>query len=340
MILINCASDNDLKFDLLFAVISFLCLDIDQPYFNSIMLLYVIKQSVTLQNVVKAVVLPGHSLIMSAILGFICIFIFTVYGFYFLPNAFYNENQSADECSSLVLCLATFLHGGFLSGGGIADHIRGDLGHELILSDSRSLSTRIAYDIAFFVVIIVLLMNIIFGIIIDTFGQLREESSEKNELMASFCFICGLSKDIFDARASNAAIGGGEGLNFLGHIDREHNMWDYMFFLIHLAEKDVNEYNGLESYVTELVADGDYASWIPKGMSFGVNDSSGEESAPTEQRVVGQFSNLVKEIQAVERNISARMNSQAEENSRILAILATLESEISSLKSTISSQKS
>ena len=73
---------------------------------------------------------------MSALLGFICILIFTVFGFYFFEFEFFNSNQSADECSSLILCLATFLHGGFLSGGGIADHIKGDLGHELLLSDT------------------------------------------------------------------------------------------------------------------------------------------------------------------------------------------------------------
>lgn len=88
-----------------------------------------------LQNVAKAVTIPIQSLAMSAFLGFICIFIFTVFGFYFMPVEFFNSNQSVDECSTLLLCLATFLHGGFLSGGGIADHITGDLGHELILSD-------------------------------------------------------------------------------------------------------------------------------------------------------------------------------------------------------------
>jgi hypothetical protein len=118
------------------------------------------------------------------------------------------------------------------------------------------LAARIAYDVCFFVVIIVLLLNIIFGIIIDTFGQLREESSEKQELMASFCFICGISKDVFDSRASNGAMGGVGGLNFAGHIESEHNMWDYMLFLLYLQEKNPNDYNGIErSVLTSLRLD-------------------------------------------------------------------------------------
>ena len=89
------------------------------------------------QNVVKAVTLPATSLILSSLLGFICILIFTIFGFYFFPDDFYNEDQSVDECSTLLYCLATFLHGGLLSGGGIADHIGGELGHAPLYAESK-----------------------------------------------------------------------------------------------------------------------------------------------------------------------------------------------------------
>jgi inositol 1,4,5-triphosphate receptor type 1 len=115
------------------------------------------------------------------------------------------------------------------------------------LTLSSLLTARIGYDVSFFIVIIILLLNIIFGIIIDTFGQLREESSLKNSLMNSHCFICGLAKDLFDDRATRDAISGKVGgLNFSDHIDHEHNMWDYMFYMIYLQEKDPNEYDGIE----------------------------------------------------------------------------------------------
>jgi hypothetical protein len=42
-------SDEDVKSDLGFAIISLVCLNVDIPYFNSLILLYVIKLSVTLQ---------------------------------------------------------------------------------------------------------------------------------------------------------------------------------------------------------------------------------------------------------------------------------------------------
>lgn len=98
-------------------------------------------------------------------------------------------------------------------------------------------------------IIIILLLNIIFGIIIDTFGQLREEAAEKSHIMANYCFICGIAKEVFDLRVSLADAKLAAGTlpsDFNTHIKNEHNMWDYIFFLIYLKNKDPNEYTGIE----------------------------------------------------------------------------------------------
>jgi inositol 1,4,5-triphosphate receptor type 3 len=232
------------------------------------------------------------------------------------------------------------------------------------------LAARIAYDVCFFVVIIVLLLNIIFGIIIDTFGQLREESSEKQELMASFCFICGISKDVFDSRASNGAMGGVGGLNFAGHIESEHNMWDYMLFLLYLQEKNPNDYNGIErsvltslrlsllliltipscSYVAKLFEEGDI-SWVPKGVARGINDATNLESAHAEQRMQSNMeyaspstsvflsfsltplSHLAASLSSMmEATVAKHTSLQMAENDKVLQTLHTLESQILQLK--------
>jgi hypothetical protein len=38
------------------------------------------------------------------------------------------------------------------------------------------------YTLAFFIIINILLINIFFGIIIDTFGELRDENEEKKQV--------------------------------------------------------------------------------------------------------------------------------------------------------------
>jgi hypothetical protein len=97
-----------------FTIISMLCLDSDTPYFNAIMLLAIAFKSSTLQNVIKSVTIPSSSLALSGLLGLICMYIFSIFAFYFLEHEFFSEDQSVDECSTLSLCFVTFLHGGFL----------------------------------------------------------------------------------------------------------------------------------------------------------------------------------------------------------------------------------
>ena len=51
---------------------------------------------------------------------------------------------------------------------------------------------RFFYDLSFFlVVIIIIIQNLIFGVIIDTFADLRAEKNRKEEMLKNTCFICG-----------------------------------------------------------------------------------------------------------------------------------------------------
>ena len=68
-------------------------------------------------------------------------------------------------------------------GGGIGDAL---LKPELT-TNSNEYYTRIAYDLMFFVLINVIFMNIIFGIIIDTFAQLRDIRTEQDKYRENVC---------------------------------------------------------------------------------------------------------------------------------------------------------
>ena len=51
---------------------------------------------------------------------------------------------------------------------------------------------RFFYDLSFFlIVIIIIIQNLIFGVIIDTFADLRAEKNRKEEMLKNTCFICG-----------------------------------------------------------------------------------------------------------------------------------------------------
>ena len=332
LIIVQVLSAGKTRNRIVFTIFSILCLDLSRPYWNSVMLLQMVENSKTLQNVIRAITLPAYSLLQSCVLGLICIFIFAVFGFFFFPDSFYNEDQGVDECHNLLFCYATFLHRGLLNGGGIADHINGDLGHDPVYTSDALFTSRVSYDIVFFVFISVLLLNIIFGIIIDTFGNLREIQAEELRLQTSFCFICGLPKEAFDTRANNAIGATVQQLNFKGHVMREHNMWDYLFFLIYLKEKPRCNHTGLESYVADMV-DRDDFSWIPAGIACGVSnvDENFESKKSFDASLQEVSSNMQSTVESLVKNETRELHSSLQNLAKdVILLKSTIETLVES----------
>ena len=101
---------------------------------------------------------------------------------------------------------------------------------------------RILFDITFFFFVIVILLAIIQGLIIDAFGELREQLNSVAEDMEKSCFICGTERDYFDKMPHG----------FEKHVQQEHDFANYLFFLMHLINKPDTDYTGQETYVWEL----------------------------------------------------------------------------------------
>lgn len=56
-------------------------------------------------------------------------------------------------------------------------------------------AARVIYDLLFFFMVIIIVLNLIFGVIIDTFADLRSEKQKKEEILKTTCFICGEHMD-------------------------------------------------------------------------------------------------------------------------------------------------
>jgi hypothetical protein len=119
----------------------------------------------------------------------------------------------------------------------------------------HTLGERFILDFAFFVIVMIILLNVIFGIIIDTFSDLRSQKESRMFDTLETCFICGINKQVFD-RSSDQVDG------FKRHIARDHNMWSYFYFLVFIWEQDKDDDDGLELYVRDCVATDDL-SWFP-----------------------------------------------------------------------------
>ena len=115
---------------------------------------------------------------------------------------------------------------------------------------------RFFFDNISFIVLMIIMINVVSGIIIDTFGRLREQFRQYTEDLENICFICGHSKEIIE-KCSEAD------MNFEIHIKEDHNLWNYFFFIGYLKSKDQTDFTGIESYVNQQLQNGEI-NWFPK----------------------------------------------------------------------------
>ena len=63
-------------------------------------------------------------------------------------------------------------------------------------------SMRIIFDLSFFIIVVVIVLHIIFGIIVDTFAELRDARKQIVDDIKNICFICGKEKHEFELRGT------------------------------------------------------------------------------------------------------------------------------------------
>lgn len=137
-----------------------------------------------------------------------------------------------------------------------------------------SIGTQWLADLSYFLIVIIMLLNIVFGIIIDTFSSLRADKLEKLENTLEVCFICSIDKQTFD-RASDEPDG------FQTHIKLDHNMWNYMYYIFMLWEQDRDDDDGLEQYVRRAI-EADEIIWFPLNKAIRLDQAATEEEETLE----------------------------------------------------------
>jgi hypothetical protein len=328
--------------DTLFYVIYVLCAFVGvifNPIAYCFHLLDLVVMSASLQHVVKAITDPIESLSMTLILGVFVIYFFSMWAFFMFDGDTYNAESGVDECVTMIKCFFMFMHNGVLPGGGMGDYLSYGLGWQPWMSgntfyDYEAYALRLFFDLAYFISVVVLLLNIIFGIILDTFGSLRENAKEKHELMIGFCFICGIEKNDFDDAA-----GGDSAKGFHPHITEEHNMWDYLFFLIYLKHKDKTEYTGAETYVSEKHQDDD-TTWIPEkqAMSLQLDEELSEQQLY--ERSTGEikdcFNSEMKVLDTAVKGIKRNFNNEMKS---LTSVIEELSEQVNAMSRSFSSER-
>uniref|UniRef100_A0AAQ6A6V1 Inositol 1,4,5-trisphosphate receptor n=1 Tax=Amphiprion ocellaris TaxID=80972 RepID=A0AAQ6A6V1_AMPOC len=303
-------------------------------FFYSLLLFDLVYREETLLNVIKSVTRNGRSIVLTAVLALILVYLFSIVGYIFfkddfilevdrIPNTTLSEDRlqsfisfpnnlgmDSEEdsdmertCDSLLMCIVTVLSHGLRSGGGVGDVLRKPSKEEPLFA------ARVIYDLLFFFMVIIIVLNLIFGVIIDTFADLRSEKQKKEEVLKTTCFICGLERDKFDNKT----------VTFEEHIKEEHNMWHYLFFIVLVKVKDSTEYTGPESYVAEMIKEHNL-DWFPRmrAMSLVSSDAEGEQNEIRNlQEKLESTMRLVANLSGQLTELKEQMTEQRKQKQRI-----------------------
>lgn len=244
------------------------------PYFAAFNLMLLIYKISTLRTFISAITMNGKQLLLTAFLGLIILYLFSIVGFLVFSSEFNPDAEDSaalaevneygvtdNNCETLLRCFTFIFSNGLRAGGGVGDVMKPWTWGE------KDLLPRVQYDLLFYVIVNVIFLNIMFGIIIDTFGQMRDEKREKEADMHGLCFICGLESDVLEKIAPNG---------FHTHVRNEHNMWMYLYFMHHLRRKDPNSYTGQESYVQAKIQS-NRVTFFPNNTCISLTEMSKKE---------------------------------------------------------------
>ncbi|XP_012890470.1 PREDICTED: inositol 1,4,5-trisphosphate receptor type 3 isoform X2 [Dipodomys ordii] len=321
--------------------------------FYSILLFDLIYREETLFNVIKSVTRNGRSILLTALLALILVYLFSIVGFLFLKDDFIlevdrlpgnhsrasplgvphgaatfvgtcsgdkmecasgvavpevlEEDEELDSteraCDTLLMCIVTVMNHGLRNGGGVGDILRKPS------KDESLFPARVVYDLLFFFIVIIIVLNLIFGVIIDTFADLRSEKQKKEEILKTTCFICGLERDKFDNKT----------VSFEEHIKLEHNMWNYLYFIVLVRVKNKTDYTGPESYVAQMIKNKNL-DWFPRmrAMSLVSNEGEGEQNEiRILQDKLSSTMKLVSHLTAQLNELKEQMTEQRKRRQRL-----------------------
>ena len=232
-------------------------------FYFVLQLLIVINFIDTIKEIVIAFQIRFSQLI--CMIGFlaILIFFFSNIGFFFYIDEFDAQINGKTEnyCQTLLECAITYFNHGVRAGGGI-----GDILPEKDFADMNSYSIRWTTDLIFYITIILLLLNMINGVIVSTFSQIRETSSQKEEDIEERCFICNKEKKDFEKKK----------IDFNDHCESEHNLYNYIMFFVMLKRIEEKDLDSYQSYINEKLDEKDIV-FFPVGYARGFEDEEEEK---------------------------------------------------------------
>ena len=214
-------------------------------------LILIIFKLGTFSSFWKAVVRSIGRLAILELLIYTGIYAFTVFAFYYYPTDYPDNN-----CYSLLTWFTITADNFPKHGSGIGEYLKSSYNPH----DDNTIGIkywRIIYDNLAYIIIVVFMNGIFTGIVVDTFGEIRDHEKELRDDEQSSCFIWGKSRKELEKEDNYKG--------FESHVKGKHNKWNYIYFVHYLLKKsrdDKDMMTDSEEYVLNKIEEKDQ-SWFP-----------------------------------------------------------------------------
>ncbi len=228
-------------------------------------LLAIVNLNPTLRGIASSIQVKKSELGSTFLLLIILVYFYSNIGFFF-----FNKNYSADiedgypndnYCKTMQFCFLTNIDAGIRARGGAADQMV-KISYE---RNQHNYFGRIVFDVSYFLICIIIMIDLVFGIILGTFSELREEERKHEIDRVNHCFICHETRASVEKKSED----------FTKHREVRHNLWNYVVYMLSLKFSSVHNLNAVNSYARKNL-DEKNISFLPS-CKDNYNDDDGKD---------------------------------------------------------------
>ena len=228
-------------------------------------LLAIVNLNPTLRGIASSIQVKKSELGSTFLLLIILVYFYSNIGFFF-----FNKNYSADiedgypndnYCKTMQFCFLTNIDAGIRARGGAADQMV-KISYE---RNQHNYFGRIVFDVSYFLICIIIMIDLVFGIILGTFSELREEERKHEIDRVNHCFICHETRASVEKKSED----------FTTHREVRHNLWNYVVYMLSLKFSSVHNLNAVNSYARKNL-DEKNISFLPS-CKDNYNDDDGKD---------------------------------------------------------------
>ncbi|EFA86157.1 inositol 1,4,5-trisphosphate receptor-like protein [Heterostelium album PN500] len=273
----------------IFSVI-FSFLGLYNPLFYSFHIFQITLKTKALSIVIRAININKGTLILMGAFMIQATYVLSIFSYAFFAE--FYVNGEGNFCSTLYQCFLGNIFYGVPTSGQLVQFVIFKFDQAYSNNGTAFVLAWTVFCVVFYVVTSIFLLNVILGIIVDTFGQLRDQRALTEDYKANICFICSIDRETFQKK----------GIDFNKHVEDDHNKWYYLYFFAYLKErvinKQQNQFSDSELHALRKIETNKSLSLFPVEASISLQ---GEHQ---------KSDSMIQAIQDMEAKIATNVSSQ------------------------------